>query len=163
MKTNCRQIVNPDYLGAYSLDDGNYSYSKKEGIIISCARGQVMGKRGKETKIIAQTNLGKPMILNVTAQKVLTDATKSRYIEDWNNVHVIFYVKQNEKAADGGRVDALRIEANAKYGDQNKLPELRSDDALNISKVKNAIAAGYTMDDIRRKWNIKPEIEKLLK
>ena len=49
MKTNCRQIVNPDYLGAYSLDDGNYSYSKKEGIIISCARGQVMGKRGKET------------------------------------------------------------------------------------------------------------------
>ena len=103
------------------------------------------------------------MILNVTAQKVLTDATKSRYIEDWNNVHVIFYVKQNEKAADGGRVDALRIEANGKYGDQNKLPELRSDDALNISKVKNAIAAGYTIDDIRRKWNIKPEIEKLLK
>ena len=55
MKTNCRQIVNPDYLGAYSLDDGNYSYSKKEGIIISCARrqnhlgnGQIYRKQTKE-------------------------------------------------------------------------------------------------------------------
>ncbi len=162
MKTNCRQIVNPDYLGAYSFDSGNYSYVEKEGIITSCNKGTVTGTKGKETKIIAQTNLGKPFILNVTSQKELTAITKSRYIEDWNNVKVIFFVKQNERSADGGKVDALRIKADPKAGDQNKLPLLKADDAENIGKIKAAIQGGYKLEDIKRKWNIVPDIEKLL-
>lgn len=163
MKTNCRQIVNPDYLGAYSLDSGNYSYIEKEGVILSCARAQVMGTRGKETKIVAQTNLGKPLILNVTAQKVLIATTKSRYIEDWNNVSVIFYVKQNERAADGGRVDAIRIKANPKAGDQNKLPLLKATDTETVEKIRKALIDGYELDVIKKKWNIEASLEFELK
>ena len=162
-KTNFRQIVNPEYLGAYSLDSGNYSYLEKECIILSCAKGNVLGKKGTQQKIIAQTNCGKPLILNSTSHDVLHKITSSRYFEDWKNVNVILYVETGVRNPAGrGTVDAIRIKPNPKFPNQCRLPILSIDDKETIDKIKKAVQNGFTLEQIKVKYQISNEIQKLI-
>ena len=107
-KTNFRQIVNPDYLGAYSLDDQNNGYIEVAGTILRVEKRMVTDMSGKAEKLVATTSLGKPMIIKATNGKTLQSVSKSKYYEDWINVPVIFYVELDVKSPQG-LVDALRL------------------------------------------------------
>lgn len=107
-KTNFRQIVNPDFIGAYTLDNQNNGYNEVAGTILRCELKEVTDMSGKAMKIVATNTLGKPMIIKATNGKVLQAITGSKYFEDWVNVAVVFYVELNVKSPQG-RVDALRL------------------------------------------------------
>lgn len=108
-KTNYRQIVNPDYMGSYSLDNGNNGYITIDATLLRTDSKEVIDPAGKKKMcIIGHTNLPKPFIINSKAQKVLQAITKSRYVEDWKDVPITFWVETGFKAF-GDLIDVLRI------------------------------------------------------
>lgn len=109
-KTPWKKLVNPDYLGAYSLDDGNGGYTAIIASIAYVKVETVTGPDGKKEECpvahFKERDL-KPMILNATNMKVLEKLFKSKYIEDWANRKISIGVESVK--AFGDVVDALRI------------------------------------------------------
>lgn len=109
MKTHWKKLQNPDYLGAYSLDDGNGKYTDVIGTLASVKVENIVGADGKrEDCMVARfvENM-KPMIVNATNAKMLEKLFKTPYIEDWAG-HKIQIGVESVKAF-GDVVDALRI------------------------------------------------------
>ena len=79
--THWKRLINPDYLGAYSLDPG-------KDIVLTIGtvkKEMVTGAGGKKEECIVchwQEN-EKPMILNVTNCKMIAKLTGTPYIERW--------------------------------------------------------------------------------
>lgn len=135
-KTNFKQIINPDFLGAYSLDDGNNGYVERDGFILSVNKQKVADMSGTSEKLVAQTSIGKPMILKATNSKVIQAITGSKYIEDWRQVPVTFYVELNVKSPQG-LVDALRLKR------QKNAPK------KDYTPMKNKIESCKTLEELQ--------------
>lgn len=110
MKTNWKKLINPDYLGAYSLDDGNGKYADIVATIQYVKVENVTGPDGKKEDCavahFSERDL-KPMILNTTNMKMLEKLFHSKYIEDWAGRKIQIGVESVK--AFGDLVDALRI------------------------------------------------------
>ena len=107
-KTNVRALTNPDYMGAYSMDDGNYGYIEIPAILKRIEQKEVTDPTGKKKMaIVGYTDQPKPFILNKHSQKVCGQLAKSGYKEDWVNLPIVFYVAPNKSPQ--GMVDALWI------------------------------------------------------
>lgn len=103
--THWKKLTNPDYLGSYSLEDG-------QDIILTIADVKqeiVTGPEGKQEQCLVcyWKESAKPMILNVTNSKMIEKLLKTPYIEEWSG-HRIQIGSQKVKAF-GETVDALRI------------------------------------------------------
>jgi len=106
MKTHWKKLHNPDYIGAYTLMDGDV----KELVvkIKSVKTKEVQSPDGKKEQCVVAELVGqKPMILNATNMKTLQKLSGSPYVEDWSGLAVTLYVAQVK--AFGDVVDALRI------------------------------------------------------
>ena len=155
-KTNFRQIVNPDYLGSYSLDNQQNGYIEKMGTIVRCELKDVVDASGKAKRIVAQTDQGKPMIIKATNGKVLQSITKSRYFEDWNNVPVIFYVELDVKSPQG-RVDALRLKPQTAQTTAKPTLVIGTDI---YNQAKAAVEAGtFDLAKLQVHYIITPEVQ----
>lgn len=103
--THFRKLMNPNYLGTYSLDDG-------KDIVLTidqCRQEVVQGSDGqKETCLVCHFREDvKPMILNSTNAKMIAKLLKTPYIEEWAG-HRIQIGSEKVKAF-GDVVDALRV------------------------------------------------------
>jgi hypothetical protein len=108
-KTNFKQLINPLYLGSYSLDNGDGTYKTLDATVKYCKGSAVVGPDGKESsKILAYTDQPKPFILNAESMGIVQQFCKSRYAEDWVNIPITFYVLENKKYF-GKILDVLRI------------------------------------------------------
>lgn len=95
-------------------------------------------------------SLYKPVILNKTNAKFFVKETGSDFIDDWLNVPVILYAMPDKRH---GYV--VRFKKFAKI-------ELLKD-TENFDKCKKAIEkSGFTMDQIRMRYNVSSEVEQLL-
>lgn len=150
-KTHWKKLHNPDYLGAYSIDNGTMVVTIK-----SVGKEQVPGADGKkEEAIVAKLEGQKPMILNATNCKTIA-GLYGNYIEDWQGKKITLFIA-NVKAF-GTTVEALRVEAKIpKAG----LPELTPTHA-NWEKAKASVKNGYTVERIREKYTISEANAKLL-
>ena len=103
--THWKKLTNPDYLGAYALDEGQELI-----LTISYVREEtVTGPDGKkeDCTVMHFAEKVKPMILNVTNAKTITKIYNTPYIENWAGKKIQIYVAQVK--AFGDLVDALRI------------------------------------------------------
>lgn len=103
--THWKKLTNPDYLGAYALDEGQELI-----LTISYVREEtVTGPDGKkeDCTVIHFAEKVKPMILNVTNAKTISKIYETPYIENWAGKKIQIYVAQVK--AFGDLVDALRI------------------------------------------------------
>lgn len=103
--THWKKLTNPDYLGAYSLEDG-------QDIILTIERVQVetvTGPEGKkeECMVCHWKERTKPMILNSTNAKMIQKLLKTPYIEEWSGHKIQIGVEMVK--AFGEIVDALRV------------------------------------------------------
>ena len=81
-KTHWKKLTNPNYLGAYSIEDGRdliltIAYVRQEDVI---------GSDGKKEECAVchwKERDFRPMILNVTNLKAIAKVTGSPYIDDW--------------------------------------------------------------------------------
>lgn len=103
--THWKKLTNPDYLGAYSIEDG-----KDLVLTISAVRQEeVMGTDGKKEECIVCyfSDSAKPMILNATNAKQIQKLLNTPYIEQWAGHKVQIGVEKVK--AFGDVVEALRV------------------------------------------------------
>lgn len=108
-KTHWKKLHNPDYLGAYSLNQGEdmiltIDYVKNE--IVTNPDG-----RKEECPVVHFTEKEKPMILNVTNMKTISKIAGSPYVEDWHGIKIQLYTALVK--AFGEEMEALRIRPKA--------------------------------------------------
>jgi len=138
-KTSWKKLINPDYLGAYSLEDNNGNYIEMTLTIASVSGEEVKGPEGKEQCMVVRfAEKVKPMVLNATNAKTITKLYKSKYVEDWVNCRITLCVKN--VPAFGDHVDALRV--------KERIPEMAKqvNTVLNCADCKKPIEA---IDDKR--------------
>lgn len=150
-KTHWKKLHNPDYLGAYSLDDPTMVVEIKK-----VEKRQIMGADGKKDDAVVAELVGqKPMILNATNMKTIA-SLYGNYIEDWVGKKITLFV-MNVKAF-GTTTEALRIAAEIP---KIAFPELTPSHPK-WNEAKEAVAKGTTPEQIRTKYKLSPENEKLL-
>ena len=150
--THWKQLINLDYIGAYSLEKG-----KDLTVTIKMVVREIVTGAGgkKEQCTVAHLEGQKPLILNRTNQKMITRIYGTPYIEEWVGKKITLYASTTKLAGD--MVECLRIREI-----KPALPELDPLDTVNFEKVKKALNNGYTLDQIKLKWSIRPDVEKLL-
>lgn len=150
--THWKRLVNPDYLGVYSLDNG-----KDMTLTISkVVREYVKNERGQEECTVAYFKENqKPMILNRTNSKAIQKLYGTPYIEQWTGKKITVYAATTKLKGDD--VECLRIRPQ-----KPENPLLRVEDTLNFTKCKEALKSGYTINDLKTKWTISAEVEKAL-
>ena len=99
-----RKFMDKNYLGSWDVPDG-------EDLVLTvdkAARDDVKNERGSEKKLTLHfVEDYKPMILNATNSKALSEAVGSTKVEDWSGKRVAIYT--TKVTAFGGTTDALRI------------------------------------------------------
>ena len=103
-ETHWKRLINPDYLGAYSLEAGNDMILT----IKSVKREMITGTGGKkeECPVCHWQENQKPMILNVTNMKSIAKMY-GPYIENWAGKRVQIYASTTKFGGD--TVECLRI------------------------------------------------------
>lgn len=153
MKTHWKKLDNPNYLGAYSLMDGN-----SIELVVTIQKvvlEDVKSERGTEKCKIMYLEGQKPMILNNTNSKTISKVLKSPFIEDWAGHKITLFVA--EIKAFGDVVDALRVRPS-----KPQIPEL-TPSHTSWEKAKKALDSGnYSINDLKKKYIISPKNEKLL-
>ena len=154
-KTHWRKVFNSDYLGSCDLEDKDL-----KAVIKSVSVKKVKSPDGKEQERNVATFTDaklKPMILNATNCKVVKKFAKSPYINDWNNIAIQIYVKDDIRAF-GDVTDGLRIRDQQPRIDK---PALTPSLPAWIKAVEYLKGTG-TMDGIKQKYELSPENEELL-
>lgn len=154
MKTHWKRLVNPDYIGAYSLDEGKdlvVTLGEVKRLMVTSTGGK------QEECTVAELKGQKPFIINVTNAKSITQVVGSPYIEDWQGQKITLFVSKTKLK--GEEVECLRVRPTKPSITK---PKLLITDIVNFEKVKKAIENGYTLEQIKSKWDIDAEVKKSL-
>ena len=104
-KTHWKKKFNYDYLGSYSLSDGQDLILTIQDVKNEMVTGD---KGAKEECVVCYfQEKQKPMILNRTNCKAIEKAYSTPFIEEWKGKKIQIYVAQ--VSAFGEVVDALRV------------------------------------------------------
>ena len=102
--THWKKLINPDYLGAYSLD----GLAELNVTIENVVREMVTGTGGKKEECtVAYLKNQKPFIINRTNGKTITKALKTPYVEEWVGKSITLYATTTKVA--GEEVECLRV------------------------------------------------------
>ena len=104
LKGDYRKFMDKNYLGAWDVPDD-------EDLVLTvdhAARDDVKNERGSEKKLTLHfVEDYKPMILNATNSKNISQAYGSTKVEDWAGKRIAIHTEK--VTAFGGTTDALRI------------------------------------------------------
>jgi len=147
--THWKRLVNPSYIGAYSLDDGK----DLNVTFVSVGVEKVKNMDGKdEDCVVAQLVGQKPFIMNKTNLKQTEKVLGTPDVDKWAGQSVTLYVARVRAFGDNHEV--LRIRP-TKPNTVKALPELTPADAANWDKAKTAIKAGTsTVEKIRKHYTL---------
>jgi len=150
--THWKKMYNPDYLGAYSLDNPTMVVTIK-----AIEKKEVVSDGGKKKMcVVAQLVDQKQMILNATNLKIL-DRMYGHFIEKWIGKKITLYIANVKFGSE--YVEALRIqEAIPKEG----LPELTPSHEKWNDAVKG-MSNGVTIAQIKTKYTLSAANEAALK
>ena len=118
-KTHWKKAFNSDYLGSCDIDDGTDLKAIIKEVVVKKVKNTDGKEQERNVAIFTDSKL-KPMILNATNCKVIKKFTKSPYINDWKNVAVQIYIKNDIKAF-GDTTEGLRLRDQAELLKQSKL------------------------------------------
>lgn len=150
-KTHYKRLMNPDYIGAYSLNEGE----DLTVVIAHVAREVITGTGGKKEECtVAHLKNQKPMILNSTNQKSIAKLY-GPYIEDWAGKPITLFASTTKLAGD--TVECLRIRPTVA---KRMLPKI-TDERLNaaVDKIK---AGEYTAEKVRGNFTLTQEQDEWL-
>ena len=148
--THWKKLQNPLYLGSYDFQPGE----ERIVTVKDVKREMVKGQEGTEEHTIVHFTEGyKPMIMNATNSKMLTNLSGSPYVEKW--IGTSFKLVIVKIKAFGEFIDALRIKSEKVV---KTLPELTLD-SPNFIKVKEAIQSGKaTIEQVESKYKLSKEV-----
>lgn len=150
-KTHWKKLINPDYIGAYSLDPG----SDLTVTIESVGRELVTGTGGKKEECtVAKLKGQKPFIINRTNAKMITSIYGTPYIEDWRGKKITLYISKTKVA--GEEVECLRIRK------QKPEPPILDVNGEKWKDAKLAVEGGTTVENIKKYYKLTKDAEKEL-
>ena len=149
-KTHWRKMTNPNYMGAYSLDEGR-------DVILTIAyvrQEDVIGSDGKKEECAVchfKERDFKPMILNVTNMKAIAKVVGSPYIDDWAGHRI--QIGTEQVRAFGTITDALRVRPEKpKEAKQAEIPCAECGELIKPAyKMSVEQLAAYTQERYGRK------------
>lgn len=142
-KTHWKSLINPDYIGAYSLGDAGdltvtIDYVQPEEITSTGGK--------KEHCTVAHLVGNKPMILNVTNSKSIAKLY-GQFIEDWAGKQITIYATTTKMA--GEVVECLRVRPKVVVQEKRPLSE------KGLVRALAAIKAGtYTTVKLHEEYAI---------
>lgn len=158
-KTHWKKNNDSNFISGEDLISGLKGLKPEMVVVIEKFKDAESFDQKKQSKIIVSSlylkevggaSLYKPVILNKTNAKFFVKETNSDFVDDWLNKPVIVYA---QKDARHGHVVRFR-----KY----IFPVLQAN-TPDFDKCKTAIEkSGYTIDQIRQKYQVSTEVEKLL-
>lgn len=154
-KTHWKKLINPDYLGSYSLTPGKDIILTIDKIVREVVKGP--GGKKEECTVCYWKEKEKKMILNRENQKRITKIYATPYIEDWSGKKVQIYIETVE--AFGDQVEALRIR---QFEPKTGKPVLELGTPL-YDKAAEHIKGGGTMESIEGKYTMTEEVKTKLK
>lgn len=148
-KTHWKKLVNPLYIGAYSLNPNEDLIVKIEHV----GREIVTSNGGKKEECtVATLENQKPMILNATNSKTIAKLYGS-YIEDWAGKYIQLYASKTMLA--GENVECLRIRPLAPNLEVKPRPAINTE---RFNAALKSIAAGeYTFEKLELNFELTPE------
>lgn len=143
-KTHWKRLVNPDYIGAYALPDG-----EDLTVTIDYVQNEVVtGSGGKKEECMVAHLVGqKPLILNMTNSKSI-HKLYGPYIEDWKGKQITLYASTTKLA--GEVVECLRIRPNV-VRQKQKISDARLEKAIGSIKEGK-----YTEEQLRETFDLTP-------
>jgi len=153
-KTHWKKLDNPNYLGCYSLMDGE---EREITVTIQkVVQEEVKNERGSESCKVAyfKENV-KPMILNTTNSKTIEEIYQTPYIEDWKGQKITIYIARFK--AFGSDTTGLRIRKQKPQKPEFTPSHKKWDGAVKALKENN-----ITIDDIEVNFRISDENKNLL-
>lgn len=154
IKTHWKMLTNPNYIGAYSLQEGK----DLEVQILKVTKEIVKGEGGKQAECtVATLKDQKPLILNKTNCKTITKLFDTPYIEEWAGKKITLY--RSTASLMGENVECLRIRD---IKPQQTKPILNPSNP-NWAKAIQAVKTGsYTIEDLKKKYTITDENKDLI-
>ncbi|MNK70398.1 hypothetical protein D3C87_898170 [compost metagenome] len=137
-KTHWKLLINPDYIGAYALEEG-----QDLTVTIDWVQQEaVTGTGGKKEDCTVAHLIGqKPMILNVTNSKMIAKLY-GPYIEDWAGKPITLYASTTKLA--GETVECLRVRPKVMAKQKSKI------NAERFTKAIASIKSGeFTTEKLR--------------
>lgn len=147
-KTHWKRLINPEFIGAYSLPEG-----QDLTVVIDFVQLQeITGTGGKkEDCTVAHLQGEKPMILNITNSKSIAKLY-GPFIEDWAGKRITLFASTTRLA--GETVECLRIRPKVAERIAKPVSHARLDDA--IKAIKNGT---YTTDKLRTNHKLSEQQE----
>ncbi len=147
-KTHWKRLINPEFIGAYSLPEG-----QDLTVVIDFVQLQeITGTGGKkEDCTVAHLQGEKPMILNITNSKSIAKLY-GPFIEDWAGKRITLFASTTRLA--GETVECLRIRPKVAERIAKPVSDARLDDA--IKAIKNGT---YTTDKLRTNHKLSEQQE----
>lgn len=147
-KTHWKRLINPDYLGAYSIPEGEDLTVRIDYVQVE----EVHGAQGKKDMCtVAHIKGEKPMILNVTNSKTIAKLY-GPYIEDWVGKPITLFASTTRLA--GETVECLRIRPKVAERKPQPITDARLDAA-----IKSIIEGTYKTDKLRSSFALTEEQE----
>lgn len=153
-KTHWKQLTNPNYIGAYSLAEGQ----DLEVQILKVTKEMVKGEGGKQDECtIATLKDQKPLILNKTNCKTIAKLFETPYIEEWAGKKITLF--KSVTKLKGEDVECLRIRD--KKPPQSKA--ILNQSNPNWEKAIKAVKSGsFTIESLKLKYEISDEIKEII-
>lgn len=147
-RTHYKQLMNPDYFGAYALPDGNditvtIKHVKRE--VVTAAGGK------KEECTICHLVGQKPLILNATNGKTIAKLY-GPFIQDWEGKQITMFASTTKFG--GEVVECVRIRGVAP---QNAAPQKKQISDERLEKAIAAIKSGSYKLEHMRNFDLTPE------
>jgi hypothetical protein len=156
MKTHFKKLKNPNYIGSWDLMDEEGRVKDLTTTITGVKKEMVHdGNGGQEECPVVQLHGVKPLVANSTNLKAISKALGTSFIEEWIGQRITLTVKKIR--AFGETHDAIRVLPPAP-----KKPDLLPN-TEQWTAAKAAFDSGsYTIEQIKTKYSLTPENEKLL-
>lgn len=164
-KTHYRKAFKSDHLGVADLED---FIEEKRSLIFTIDHVKqylltndkdsgvvVAGKRISANIAFFKENI-KPLVLNATNSDTMKLITGKTFVEEWNNTKIELFILKKVQLK-GRTVDGVRI----KKVDE-ALPIL-TENHPKFNAIKEALKNGNTIEQVRTKYQVSNELEKLLK
>jgi hypothetical protein len=160
-KTHYRKVFKSDHLSSYDLED-----FLEQGLVLEFTIKDV--KQFTETKVAGKSiaaNIAyfteniKPMVLNATNSKILSNLTGSSFVEDWKNFKVELYILKNIKFGND-KVEGIRIkETPPKALNEQDIKTLK----IAISEIPSQSALNVFYSKLSPKEKTNKEVVEILK
>ena len=156
-KTHWRKVFLSDYLGSCDLEDGKDLKAVIKSVSVKSVKGPDGKEQDRNVAVFTDATL-KPMILNATNCKLMKKFASSVFINDWNNIPVQIYVKDDIKAF-GEVTEGLRIRPTQPAINKPKLtPKSQA-----WPKAIEFLSKDGTIDQVKAKYELSTIDEETLK